>query len=765
MNDYDFLNLSCLEFENISRDLLQKKYNIFIESFTNGGDQGIDFRFAFSNNSKAIIQAKRYKKYSDLKYALKREYKKVKKNDPSLYILTTSVGLSPKNKEEIINLFNPYIKSTDDILGRDDLNNLIGEYPEIEKKYFKLWLSSIEILHKIMHSKIYNQSSFELEKIKETLKLYVQNDSFNIAFDILKNNHYVIISGIPGIGKTTLARMLVFRLLAKEFDEFIFLSQSINDGYEYFEDSKKQVFFFDDFLGKNFLEIKPNINEDNKIIQFIDKIKKSKNKYFILTTREYILNQAKNIFESLHNPSIELSKCILDLSCYTRLIKAEIFYNHLFFANVPNEYLSDLISSKIYLKIIDHNNYNPRIIETIIQIEIWHNFKIKDFSNNLLLFFDNPISVWYHCFENTITKESQITLIILLTLGTPVLLEDLKDAINSFLAENSNLYNFRIDSIEFEKIIKELENTFVISNMDSYNKIAIQFQNPSIQDFLVNYLSNKKELIINLIKSFTFMEQFFKIFTFDTNYKNQYNKIKVLLEIDILDFYCNKLVSNFHTFKNSTLYRHNFHTTKKFRWIKNNINIYYFLTQIHDQLGSLNKEIIKNLLISEFQRNINPQVGEYSERYAYLQLLRNIDLSKLKFKATTIISSFANQVFTVDTLVDLGNINDIFPREFKAYIKKNEFKNKLKKIIKDDIENCSFGNYEELVYDLEEVESKFEVDLKKEIKYLNSKFEDILEEAEDRAIEDITDYKYKVDFYPVEKEEIIINNMFSSLIE
>ena len=54
---------------------------------------------------------------------LKKEVSKVRKLNPQKYIIATSVGLTPGNKEEIQQLFCPYIRKTDDILGKNDLNN------------------------------------------------------------------------------------------------------------------------------------------------------------------------------------------------------------------------------------------------------------------------------------------------------------------------------------------------------------------------------------------------------------------------------------------------------------------------------------------------------------------------------------------------------------------------------------------------------------------------------------------------------------------
>jgi len=394
MLNYNFLNLSPTELENLCRDLLQKKLDTYIESFTQGKDGGIDLRYATNQEKTFIIQCKRYKEFKALKSNLKKEVNKVKGLKTTNYILTTSVGLTPKNKEEIVNLFSPFIKSTQDIYGKYDLNNLLGKYQDIEKQYYKLWLSSTNILDKILHSKIYNQSQFEVEEIKENIKFYVQNKSFTESLEILKEHKFVVISGIPGIGKTTLARILSYHLLANGFEEFVLLSNSIDEGYELFQEDKKQVLLFDDFLGSNFLNANKINNEEKRILQFIEKIKRSNNKILIFTTREYILNQAKLEYEKFNQHFFESSKYIVDLSKYSEMVKAKILYNHLFFNNLSEEYIKELLKDKFYLKIIYHKNYNPRIIESIVSDNFWQKIPSFIFAEEFKKAFDYPYRIW-----------------------------------------------------------------------------------------------------------------------------------------------------------------------------------------------------------------------------------------------------------------------------------------------------------------------------------------------------------------------------------
>lgn len=764
MNEYNFLNLSSFEFENFSRDILQEKLGVFFESFTSGQDGGIDLRATVNKDENIIVQAKRYTRYSDLRSTLKSELKNVRALKPARYIITTSIGLTPPNKEVILKMFHPYIKSTDDILGKTDLNNLLGLHPKVEERYYKLWLSSTNILNKLVHSTVYNQSKFELDEIKETLKIYVQNDSFKEALDILQANNYVIISGIPGIGKTTLSRMLVYRLLAKEFDDFIYVSESINDAYSFYEDGKKQIFFFDDFLGRNFLETGLSMNEDSKLIKFIDRIKKSKNKIFILATREYILNQAKNSFESLNNPSLELVKCTLDLSKYTKIIKAEILYNHLFFANVPKTHLKNLVENKSYLKLIEHRSYNPRIIETFVQNQFWDNCEPKEFSKMILSFFDNPKSVWLHAFENTISKGSQITLLILSTIGTPVLLEDLRIALNSFITANIKKYPLTIDSIEFKKIIKELESTFISTKMDSFKKIAVEFQNPSIQDFLINYIKGKKVLIGDLINSFSFVSQFFRIFTFDKS-ANEFNS-RIPLGDKLLEQYVCKIISDFNLFKSSYIFRANYSNSSRFSWYRNEDFKYSFLNQIMEELDKSTNKKLHDFVLEEFQRNIEPQFNGYTERKSYIKLLKRIDKKDIVIGSENLIETFAKQVNSVESLMDFSQLKGLFSEEYEEFVTDPKFEIKIEEVVESEIDNAEVNQYQNLIDELKDIEIEFDFNLDIEISNLSEKHSEMIDEIE-RKKEFQDDYSFDAREYQeeMEREDEFISNLFDGLTD
>jgi hypothetical protein len=132
-----------------------------------------------------------------------------------------------------------------------------------------------------------------------------------------------------------------------------------------FNSSKKQLFYYDDFLGQTGLEAKFGKNEDRDVLSFVEYVRKSPNTRFIFTTRGYILNQAKSIYERLSTSHFNDPEIIIQLSNYSQFDQAKILYNHIYFSNLPKEYKCKVLKDRGYLKIINHANFNPRTIESM----------------------------------------------------------------------------------------------------------------------------------------------------------------------------------------------------------------------------------------------------------------------------------------------------------------------------------------------------------------------------------------------------------------
>ena len=86
--------------------------------------------------------------------------------------------MTPHRKNVLREILDPFCLDTADILGREDINNLLAQYEEIERKNFKLWLTSSAVLERVLHVGIFADSEAHLERIRLRLCRYVPNRSF-----------------------------------------------------------------------------------------------------------------------------------------------------------------------------------------------------------------------------------------------------------------------------------------------------------------------------------------------------------------------------------------------------------------------------------------------------------------------------------------------------------------------------------------------------------------------------------------------------------
>ncbi|WP_316819085.1 restriction endonuclease [Pedobacter nyackensis] len=669
MPNYNYHVLSPTEFENLVRDLIQRQEKITLESFKEGKDSGIDLRYAKAKRKSIIVQAKRYKDDYDVLYKKleKEELPKVKKLKPGRYILVTSVGLTPNNKTAILNLFGGFIKSTANVIGKDDIDNLLGLYPDLEKAHIKLWLTSTNIMQEVLNSKEYNQSRFELETINDEIRFYVQNDSFERAQNIISKEKFVVISGIPGIGKTTLARMLAFRYLADGYEEFIYISGNIDDALTLYSPEKKQVFFYDDFLGENFLSDKLSKNEDKRILAFINKIKRESNKILIMTTREYILRQAETTYPLMEE--LKSAKATLELSDYTPLIKAQILFNHLFFNNINPDYLENIIDDSNYFKIIGHKNYSPRIIAAIAKDKIWDKVGPSDFTTEILSFLDNPFKIWENVFNTKISQLSQTILLVLSISGVPMLIDDLKYSVEA---------NRSFSGPEFKLAIKELENTFILTNADKNGVIAVEFQNNSILDYLLNYLKTNRSELLKLLNNIRFISQGFTMFSFPK--REAESGVRLIQEFtpidhddatitsfkNVLSEKLEELFSSCKIFKSSLL-------DDNFKWNKIDDNRFEWLARTFELFDLEKDEKYRSKLISIISA-IDPYELKIDREFTPILHLRYQLGDYLETDVPKFIKAAGNNIEDFDALGRFCQIGDPYRSEFIDYVKSPEGK-------------------------------------------------------------------------------------------
>jgi hypothetical protein len=482
---YSFQNLSPADFEDLTRDLIGRELGVRFEAFAPGPDGGMDGRHAIGIQN-TVLQAKHYvgSAYSALKSTMKKERNSIDKLAPSRYILATSHPLSPDNKEELATIIGPSLKSEADIFGPQDLNDLIRKHQDVERSHIKLWLSGTGMLDRIIRSASHEFNTLTKADIDAKVRVYAPNESLEKAQKILENQHVLIISGAPGIGKTTLAEMIAFAYMADEWE--LVAIRDLNDALSSIDDTKKQVFYFDDFLGTVALDRQALSHRDSDLARFMKRVRHSKNARFILTTRAYIYEEARRVSENLADPKLNISKYLLDVGVYTRRIKARILYNHLLFAGAPKTHIAALVESGELPKIIDHKHYNPRIIEWMTDSERLEDIEPTLYVTAFLDVLDHPDRLWDTAFRTHIPKLCQHLLMALFFCSEySVDFGSLKDAYDRLHQRLSTKYGDPYDPSDFEEAVRILEGSF-ISVVDR----QVNFVNPSLRDYLKGRLND-----------------------------------------------------------------------------------------------------------------------------------------------------------------------------------------------------------------------------------------------------------------------------------
>ncbi len=188
---------------------------------------------------------------------------------PDRYILATSVPLNPQRKAKLLDLLRPFCTGEGDILGAGDLNNLIQLHPDVERRNFKLWLSSALVLDRVLHHGIFGEDEAALSRARERLRRYVWNPSLDRAMALLEAERYCIIAGQPGMGKSTLADVIVLDYAEQQHYEAVRISSSLDEIRTRRNPGHQLIFYFDDFLGKNAVE-QLTRNEDRRLVDFIE---------------------------------------------------------------------------------------------------------------------------------------------------------------------------------------------------------------------------------------------------------------------------------------------------------------------------------------------------------------------------------------------------------------------------------------------------------------------------------------------------------------
>lgn len=496
MPAYDFHQLSPHDLEILSRDLLQAHWGVEIESFKAGRDGGIDLRYGVGP-ANTIIQVKHYVRtgFNGLLRDLEKEAVKVRRLTPTRYVLITSVPLSHINKAAIVRVLGADYLQPHDIVGADDLNNLISQHPEVEGRHYKLWLASRGVLDRVIHNAALTRSEFKARQVHEQARRYVASEAYPKALKMLVDQRVVIIAGPPGVGKTTLADLLLYAHLEQGY-QAILIQRDVEEGEKLFQPGLRQVFYFDDFMGATFAGDRVHGSNDRALLNFIAMVRATPDARLVLTTREHVFAQALGRSERLRHAGLDDLRVMLTMPSYTTMQRARILYNHLYFSDLPDAYRDELLRGEFYMRIVKHEKFNPRLIEWLSSYRRLKQVPVERYCGFIDDLLRDPSEIWRHAYEQEISEAGRSVLLAMRTLGGQCGGPVLEGAFGPLHAHRAARYTFSTGPDDLRTGIREVVNSFI----KPWGQQGFEVIDPSVLDLLNAVVRGAPENVVDMIE-------------------------------------------------------------------------------------------------------------------------------------------------------------------------------------------------------------------------------------------------------------------------
>lgn len=120
---------------------------------------------------------------------------------------------------------------------------------------------------------------------------------------------------------------------------------------------------------------------------------------------------------------------------------------------------------------------------------------------------DHPTKIWDHAFRHQISEAARHLLLVLSTLPDDPLLDDVETAFWAFYRFRQSRFGFPTRNSDWNDALKELDGNFIHTRKVG-KAFLVSFHNPSIRDFVEDFLSASESDVADLISGAHFYEQY-----------------------------------------------------------------------------------------------------------------------------------------------------------------------------------------------------------------------------------------------------------------
>lgn len=374
---------------SIAREVLGQTSMMFLES-ADGGRDGC-FSGKWQNTSgeyydgEFVIQCK-FKtrrnenlKFADINDEIDKAQKLVDNGLCDTYILMTNAGVSGPMAAKIQKTLKDVGVKQVLIFGSTWINNQIRDNPNLRRLVPRVY--GLGDLSEILDDRVYEQGKALLEYLKDELSKVVITSSFKNAANAIEKHNFVLLIGEAAAGKTTIASLLAMGSLDQWKAPTMKLETAEQVVHHWNPNNPMQFFWIDDAFGVTQYEstLSKRWNQAMpKIVAMLDKGAK-----IVMTSRDYIFNDAKKDLKKGAFPLLHESQVVIDVQKLTITEKRQILYNHLKMGKQSSSYKKEIKPHLEY--VANHKRFIPEMARRLSDPFFTKNLYLSEFHLDIFI--------------------------------------------------------------------------------------------------------------------------------------------------------------------------------------------------------------------------------------------------------------------------------------------------------------------------------------------------------------------------------------------
>jgi len=390
---YEFDRLGWLNFEWLVQTWLKAEFGFNVESWGGNRDQGRDAYSAGtvtnrSGNSKysgpVVFQAKFVEQAnaagSNYRPALLKacaaEAKAVQTRvrqgvwiQPKSYVLLTNCPVTVSDRSDVASILTSEYSGDVTVLGAQDISDAIDLRPEIARSYPQIlsYRNLIDLIQQFQGKEVIERSTAALENAKDLLSVFVPTSAYDRAWNILRQKHFVVLSGPPEMGKTAIGWMIAMSQIANGWQVIECLAP--DDFFKMYDSKSQQLFIADDAFGRTEYDTSRGRSWEASLAKVLQRI--NKDHLLVWTSRKHILERAMHEIDPPGGGADKFptpGEVLVQADKLSTKEKALILYRHAVAADL-NESAKNILKGNLET-VVTNSHFTPERIRRFVRTEL-----------------------------------------------------------------------------------------------------------------------------------------------------------------------------------------------------------------------------------------------------------------------------------------------------------------------------------------------------------------------------------------------------------